>query len=52
MNDQMRSAQPFRSYRDISTGFASIRMVFQIDFDTLELLDMAHDGFIGKGRGG
>jgi len=27
-------------------------MVFQIDFDTLELLDKAHDGFIGKGRGG
>jgi len=25
-------------------------MVLQIDFDTLELLDMAHDGFIEKGR--
>jgi len=27
-------------------------MVFQIDFDTLELLDKAHDEFVGKGRGG
>ena len=52
MNDQMRSAQPFSVDRDISTGFPAIRMVFQIDFDTLELLDKAHDGFIGKGRGG
>ncbi len=52
MNDQMRSAQPFRIYREISTGFPAIRMVLQIDFDTLEILDKAHDGFIGKGRGG
>jgi len=27
-------------------------MVLQIGFDTLELLDKAQDGFIGKGRGG
>jgi len=26
-------------------------MVLQIDFDTLELLDEAHDGPVGKGRG-
>ena len=52
MNDQMRSAQPFRHYSDISPGFTAIRVVLQIGFDTLELLDKAHDGFIGKGRGG
>jgi len=27
-------------------------MVLQIGFDTLELLDKAHDEPIGKGRGG
>jgi len=26
-------------------------MVLRIDFDTLELLDEAHDGPVGKGRG-
>jgi len=48
----MRSAQPFRHYSDISPGFTAIRMVLHIDFDTLELLDRVHDGFIGTGRGG
>jgi len=52
MNDQMRSAQPFRRRSDISPRFTAIRMVLQIGFDTLELLGKAHDGFIGKGRGG
>jgi hypothetical protein len=52
MNDQMRSAQPFRRYSDISPGFTVIRMVLQIGFDTLELLGKAHDESIGKGRGG
>jgi len=50
MNDQIRSAQPFRVDWDISAGFTAIRMVLQIDFDTLGLLDKAHDGFIGIGR--
>jgi len=50
MNDQIISAHPFRLYWHISAGFPAIRMVLQIDFDTLELLDKAHDGFIGKGR--
>lgn len=50
MNDQSRSAQPFRGYCVISASFTTIHMVLQIDFDTLELLDKAHDGFIGKGR--
>jgi len=36
MNDQMRSAQPFRHRSDISPGFAAIRMVLQVGFDTLE----------------
>jgi len=35
---------------DISAGFPAIRMVLQIDFDTLELLDKTHDGFTGKGN--
>ncbi len=48
MNDQIRSAQPFRVDWDISAVFPAIRMVLQIDFDTLELLDKAHDGFIGQ----
>ncbi len=50
MNDQIRSAQPLRGDRDISAGFPAIRMVLQIDFDTLGLLDKAHDGLIGIGR--
>ncbi len=52
MNDQMKSAQPFRRYGVISSSFPVIRMVLQIGFDTLGSLDKAHDGFIGKGRGG
>jgi len=52
MNDQMRSAQPFRRYSDIYPGFTAIRMVLQIGFDTLGVLDKTHDGLIGKGRDG
>ena len=50
MNDQNRSAQPFSGDWDILAGFPVIRMVLQSDFDTLESIDKAHDGLIGKGR--